>query len=139
MKIALLITTFLVVFALAGLAQSNNATVKGVITDQNGKALDMVNVSLKDYALGTSSKRDGTFILRVPAQKKIIIVFSSLGYTTITVSIFAKPEENITLKITMPESNLKLAEVTISQNRREGGNVTRIDPKMLDQITGSST
>ncbi|HPE75231.1 MAG TPA: carboxypeptidase-like regulatory domain-containing protein [Draconibacterium sp.] len=139
MKIALLITTFLIVFALAGSAQSNNATLKGVITDQAGKPLDMVNVSLKDYALGTSSKRDGTFILRVPAQKKIIIVFSSLGYSTVTDSIFAKPEENITLKITMPESNLKLAEVTISQNRREGGNVTRIDPKMLDQITGSST
>ena len=39
----------------------------------------------------------------------------------------------------MQESNLKLAEVTISQNRRDGGNVTRIDPKMLDQIAGSST
>ena len=139
MKIALLITTYLILFALAGLAQSNNATLKGVITDQAGKPLDMVNVSLKDYALGTSSKRDGTFVLRVPAQKKIVIVFSSLGYSTVTDSIFAKPEENITLKITMPESNLKLAEVTISQNRKEGGNVTRIDPKMLDQIAGSST
>ena len=139
MKIALLISTFLIAFALAGLAQSNNATLKGVITDQNGKPLDMVNIALKDYALGTSSKRDGTFLLRVPAQKNVVIVFSSLGYSTVRDSIFAKPEENITLKITMPESNLKLAEVTISQNRREGGNVTRIDPKMLDQIAGSST
>ena len=121
------------------LAQSNNATLKGIITDQNGKPLDMVNIALKDYALGTSSKRDGTFILRVPAQKKIVIVFSSLGYSSVTDSIFAQSEENITLKITMQESNLKLAEVTISQNRREGGNVTRIDPKMLDQIAGSST
>ncbi len=139
MKIALLITTFLIVFALAGSAQSNNATLKGVITDQNGKPLDMVNIALKDYALGTSSKRDGTFLLRVPAQKNVVIVFSSLGYSTVRDSIFANSEENITLKITMPESNLKLAEVTISQNRREGGNVTRIDPKMLDQIAGSST
>jgi hypothetical protein len=120
-------------------AQSNNATLKGIITDQNGKPLDMVNIALKDYALGTSSKRDGTFILRVPAQKNIVIVFSSLGYSQVTDSIFAKSEENITLKIIMQESNLKLAEVTISQNRREGGNVTRIDPKMLDQIAGSST
>lgn len=139
MKIAILISTFLIAFALTGTAQSNNATLKGIITDQNGNPLDMVNIALKDYALGTSSKRDGTFLLRVPAQKNIVIVFSSLGYSTVTDSIFAKPEENITLKITMPESNMKLAEVTISQNRREGGNVTRIDPKMLDQITGSST
>jgi hypothetical protein len=139
MKIALLISITFVVFALSGMAQSNNATLKGVITDQNGKPLDMVNVALKDYALGTSSKRDGTFLLRVPAQKNIVVVFTSLGYSSVVDSIFAKPEENISLQITMPETNLKLAEVTISQNRREGGNVTRIDPKMLDQITGSST
>jgi hypothetical protein len=135
----LILTLFAGVLYNFALAQSNNATLKGVITDQNGKPLDMVNVALKDYALGTSSKRDGTFILRVPAQKNIVVVFSSLGYTAVTDSIFAKSEENITLKITMQESNLKLAEVTISQNRMEGGNVTRIDPKMLDQIAGSST
>ncbi len=70
MKIALLITIFFLVFALAGLAQSNNATLKGVITDQAGKPLDMVNVSLKDYALGTSSKRDGTFVSSCSGTKK---------------------------------------------------------------------
>ncbi|HSO86290.1 MAG TPA: carboxypeptidase-like regulatory domain-containing protein [Draconibacterium sp.] len=135
----LILTLFAAMLSNFALAQSNNATLKGIITDQNGKPLDMVNIALKDYALGTSSKRDGTFILRVPAQKKIVIVFSSLGYSSVIDSIFAQSEENITLKITMQESNLKLAEVTISQNRREGGNVTRIDPKMLDQIAGSST
>ena len=139
MKIAFLISSFLIAFALTGLAQSNNATLKGVITDQNGKPLDMVNIALKDYALGTSSKRDGTFLLRVPAQKNVVIVFSSLGYSTVIDSIFAKSEENITLKITMPELDMKVAEVTISQSRRDGGNVTRIDPKMLSQIAASST
>jgi hypothetical protein len=139
MKIRLFIFLLLLALNMFVAAQSNNATLKGIITDQNGKPLDMVNIALKDYALGTSSKRDGTFILRVPAQKNIVVVFSSLGYSTVTDSIFATDEENISLKITMQESNLKLAEVTISQNRREGGNVTRIDPKMLDQIAGSST
>jgi hypothetical protein len=135
----LILLIFAAMLCISALAQSNNATIKGIITDQNGKPLDMVNIALKDYALGTSSKRDGTFILRVPAQKNIVFVFSSLGYSQVTDSIFAKSEENITLKIIMQESNLKLAEITISQNRREGGNVTRINPKMLDQIAGSST
>ena len=139
MKIRFFILLLLLALNMHVSGQSNNATLKGIITDKNGKPLDMVNIALKDYALGTSSKRDGTFILRVPAQKNIVIVFSSLGYSTVTDSIFAKSEENITLKITMQELNLKLAEVTISQNRRQGGNVTRIDPKMLDQIAGSST
>ena len=139
MKFRLLIIFLLLVPNLYVAGQSSNATLKGIITDQDGKPLDMVNIALKDYALGTSSKRDGTFTLRVPAQKNIVIIFTSLGYSPVADSIFAKAEEIITLKITMLESDLKLAEITISQNRREGGNVTRIDPKMLDQIAGSST
>ena len=139
-KIRLFILTFIAgVFCNFVLAQSNNATLKGIITDQNGKPLDMVNIALKDYALGTSSKRDGTFLLRIPAQKSIVVIFSSLGYAPVTDTIFAKAEENIILKISMQESDMKLAEIVVSQNRREGSNVTRIDPKMLDQIAGSST
>ncbi len=139
MKFRLFILFLLIAPCTMVQGQSNNATLKGIVTDQDGKPLDMVNIALKDYALGTSSKRDGTFTLRVPAQKNIVIVFSSLGYTTVIDSIFANTEEIISLKVTMQESNLKLAEVTISQSRKEGGNITRIDPKMLDQITGSST
>ncbi len=120
-------------------AQSSNATLKGIITDQDGKPLDMVNIALKDYPLGTSSKRDGTFTLRIPAQKNIVFVFSSLGYATVTDSIFTKPEENIALEIIMQETGQNLAEITISQKRKESGNITRIDPRMLDQIAGSST
>ena len=119
-------------------AQSNNATLKGIITDQNGKPLDMANIALKDFALGTSSKRDGTFLLRIPSQKSIVVNFSSLGYSPVTDTIFAKAEDIIIVKITMPESDLKLAEVVVSQNRRAGGNVTRIDPRFLDAIAGSS-
>jgi hypothetical protein len=139
-KLKLLILNIFVVFLCNYvLAQSNNATLKGIITDQNGKPLDMVNIALKDYALGTSSKRDGAFLLRIPAQKSIVVIFSSLGYTSVTDTILAIAEENITLQITLQESDMKLAEIVVSQNRREGSNVTRIDPKMLDQIAGSST
>lgn len=120
-------------------AQSNNATVKGIVLNNEGNPLDMVNVSLKDYALGTTSKRDGTFNLRIPAQKRIIMVFSSMGYETAFDTITAKPEEVITLKINLQTSNLKLGEIVVAQSRREGGNVTRIDPKMLDLVSGSAT
>ena len=139
MKIKLLAYIIFFAIYLNTFGQSNNATLKGIITDQNGKPLDMVNVALKDYVLGTSSKRDGTFLLRIPAQKEIVVVFSSLGYNPMMDTLFAKAEENITLKITMQESNKELGEIIISKDRREGGNVTRINPKMLDAVVGSAS
>ena len=135
----LILLIFTAMLCISALAQSNNATLKGIITDQNGKPLDMVNVALKDYALGTTTRSNGTFLLRIPAQKNIVVVFSSLGYSTVMDTIFAKSEENISLKIVLPVLNKELGEVIISKRRREGGNVTRIDPKMADQIMGSST
>lgn len=139
MKITVLIFIFLVAIHVTGYSQSNNATLKGEITDQDGKPLDMVNIALKDYVLGTSSNREGKFTLRIPAQKNIVVVYSSLGYNSFADTVFAQVEENVFRNITLTETDLKLAEVVISQNRRNGGNVTRIDPKMIDVMPGSAT
>lgn len=139
MKTGLLLFLFITSISLLVSGQSNNATLKGVILDQDGNPLDMVNISLKDYVLGTSSNRDGNFTLRIPAQKNIIVIYSSLGYYSTSDTIFAKVEENVFRNVKMFEKDLQLAEVVISQNRREGGNVTRIDPRMTDVMPASAS
>ncbi len=121
------------------LAQSNNATLKGVIEDKKGNPLDMVNIGLKDYPIGTSSNREGEFLLRIPANKSLIIIFSSLGYATVIDTILAKPEENVFRNIIMPATDLQLAEVVVSEQRRSGGNITRIDPKYISVLPDAAT
>ncbi|PIF01997.1 MAG: TonB-dependent receptor [Draconibacterium sp.] len=120
-------------------SQGNNATLKGTVTDQDGKPLDMVNIALKDYVLGTSSNREGRFTLRIPAKKQIVVVFSSLGYLPVVDTVFANNEEMLLREITLHETDLQLAEVTIAQKRREGGNITRIDPKITDIMPASAS
>lgn len=119
--------------------QSNNATLKGVITDQYGKPLDMVNVALKDYVLGTSSNREGKFTLRIPAQKRIIVIYSSLGYLTKADTITAGVEENIFREVSLMETDINLSEVKITQQRRNGSNITRLDPKVADEMINMGT
>ncbi len=119
--------------------QSNNATLKGVIKTPDGAPLDMVNIGLKDYPIGTSSNRKGEFLLRIPAEKNIIVIFSSVGYKTVTDTIHASAEQNIFLDITMPVTNQQLAEVLVTQQRRNGGNAARIDPKFIDVLPNASS
>ncbi len=119
--------------------QSNNATLKGVIKNPDGAPLDMVNIGLKDYPIGTSSNRKGEFLLRIPAEKNIIVIFSSVGYKTVTDTIHASAEQNIFLDITMPVTNQQLAEVLVTQQRRNGGNAARIDPKFIDVLPNASS
>ncbi|RIH63215.1 TonB-dependent receptor [Mariniphaga sediminis] len=135
----LLIFILLIVAGIPAFSQSNNATLRGVVRDQNGQPLDMVNIGLKDYPLGTSSNREGKFLLRIPAEKKLLIVFSSLGYKTFTDTLRAKAEENIILEVNMPATDLKLAEVIVTEQRRNGGNVTRIDPRFMEVMPDAAT
>ncbi len=121
------------------LAQSNNATLKGIVKDNKGNPLDMVNIGLKDYPIGTSSNREGEFLLRIPANKSLVIIFSSLGYATVIDTILAKPEESVFRNIIMPATDLQLAEVVVSEQRRSGGNITRIDPKYISVLPDAAT
>lgn len=133
--LALLVSTVTLLYG-----QSNNATLKGRIKDQSGLPIDMVNIGLRDYPMiGTSSNRQGEFSLRIPAQRDVVVVFSALGYTTVLDTIRAEAEENIFLEIQMPATDLELAEVVVTEQRRQGVNITRIDPRLLENITDAAT
>ncbi|NOR74883.1 MAG: TonB-dependent receptor plug domain-containing protein [Draconibacterium sp.] len=118
--------------------QRNNATLKGVIKDSEGMAMDMVNIALKEFPLGTSSNRKGEFILRIPAKRNIIIVFSSLGYASVLDTFFADNEENIFRNITMQISDTQLDEVIISKQKL-GDGITRIDSKIANIIPNAGS
>ena len=100
-----------------------------------GQPMDMVNIALQAYpTLGTTSNRDGAFLLRIPAQKDIVIVFSSLGYKTMLDTVKAKPEEDVFIEITMLSSDYKIDEITVSEQRREGVDIIRIDPRFANNV-----
>src|SRR5690554_6776362 len=97
----LIILLIITVAGQHGYGQSNNATLRGTVVDLEGQPLDMVNIGLKDYPLGTSSNREGKFLLRVPAGRRLLVVYSLLGYSSVTDTIFLQPEEPVDLTITM--------------------------------------
>jgi hypothetical protein len=132
----ILLLFFVTITSLFG--QRNNATLKGVIKDSDGQPLDMVNIALKDFPLGTSSNRRGEFILRIPAKRNIIIVYSSLGYKSVLDTIFATEEENLFRKITLKITELQLGEVVVSK-QRIGDGITRIDSKLLGALPSAGS
>lgn len=133
MKKFFTIFLLLLVTNLSVFGQRSNATLRGVIKDSDGKPLDMVNIALKEFPLGTSSNRKGEFILRIPAQKNIIIVYSSLGFKSLLDTIFAGDEENIIREIVLLSTEMEIDEVIVSSNRI-GDGITRIDSKLLGTL-----
>jgi hypothetical protein len=139
MKKSFTISFFFLLAHLSLLGQGHNATLKGRLEDTKGVPLDMVTVVIKEYpTLGTTSNAKGDFLLRIPANKQLTILFSSIGYKTFSDSIYAKPDETIIKNIVMPAHNLQLAEIIVKEQRRNGGSIVTLDPKIINSISSAS-
>ncbi|HBL76974.1 MAG: hypothetical protein A2W90_19620 [Bacteroidetes bacterium GWF2_42_66] len=120
-------------------AQSNNATIFGRISGENGEALEMVSISIKNYPIGTTTSRSGEYLLRVPAKKKITLVFSMVGYLPVEKEINASEEEKMEVNISLTKSDQQIDEVTVAGQRKNKGNVDRIDPKFLNNMPDAAS
>ena len=116
-------------------AQSNNATLVGKVVDVDGQPLELVNIALRDYPIGTSTNRRGEFLLRIPARRDITVVFSSMGYVTLVKSIQAGTEERVTMNVTLSRSTTEIGEVNVTENRRNSGGLERIDPRLTSNLS----
>ena len=136
---SLLISILLFLSSTSLQAQSNNATLLGKVTDGNGKPLELANISLKNTSIGTVSNRDGAYLLRIPAKKIVIIVYSMVGYQSIEKSIKASEEQKLELNIALKQVDQEIEEVQVTQNRRTKTNMDRIDAKYMTNMTDAGT
>ena len=120
-------------------AQSNNATLLGRVTDETGKPIELANISLKNSSIGTVSNRDGAYLLRIPAKKTIIIVYSVVGFQSVEKTIKASEEQKIQLNISLKQADLEIGEVQVTQHRRNKTNMDRIDAKYMTSMTDAGT
>ncbi len=120
-------------------AQSNNATLFGKVTDGAGKPLELANISLKGTAIGTVSNHDGGYLLRVPARKPIVIVYSIVGYQTVEKKITVTEEQRTELNVSLQQTDQQIDEIQVTQHRRNKTNIQRIDSKYITSMNDAGT
>ena len=118
----------LCVSAINANAQTSNATLFGRITNTTGNPIELVSVSLRDYPFGTTSKRNGAYLLRIPSKRTVTVVFSFTGYETIEKELNLEPEQNIEFDVVMTEKSESIDEITVLNRQQNTGNMVRIDP-----------
>jgi len=111
----------------------------GKVTDESGNPLELANISLKNSSIGTISNRDGSYLLRIPAKKTIIIVYSMVGYQTVEKTIKALEEQKMELNISIKQIDQEIDEIQVTQLRRTKTNISRIDAKYMNSMTDAAT
>ncbi|MEA1896280.1 MAG: TonB-dependent receptor [Bacteroidota bacterium] len=113
--------------------------ISGKVTDSNGLVLNLVHISVPGTHYGTVSGKDGFYLLKLDYQETVKLSFSSLGFQTKLITRQVSPGENLSIHVTLLESQEQLEEVQISESRIEEQGFTRLnmrEVKILPSLSG---
>ena len=95
MKLLKLILPCLILMA-ATVAQAQNLTVTGVVTDSStGEPVPFASIRIDGTMTGGMTDLDGIYSIEVPANG--VLIFSSIGYKDTTVPVAGKAQHNVLL------------------------------------------
>ena len=134
------ISLFIIFLLLVTIAQAQDtAVVKGAVADDNGKPLELVNVTVKEnQRYGTSTDEKGNYRLTVPAGKKITLVYTYLSKQLYTKTLLPTKNDEIqvSFQIKTPVKQLNEVEVKDQTARKEGIAIIRVNEVLLPDAGG---
>ncbi|MFM2367966.1 MAG: hypothetical protein RL619_262 [Bacteroidota bacterium] len=125
-------------FFFVGLSLSaQSARIKGIILDKNNQPVENVNVLCLDKT--TQSNINGFFDLTVPANQKVVVVFTHISLKKTTVSIVLKSNEDYEFNLVMNDYQEQMGEVVvIAKNGKRVQGITTIEPMVIRKIPGAN-
>ena len=130
---------FILFIAFSQVKGQDMAYINGAIGDSSGKPIELVNVVVKeDQTFATTTDAKGRYELKVPANKKITIVFSYLNKVLYSKPIELKKNEEaqISFQIDAPVTVLKDVVFTDETNRTQDISSIKINEVMLPDVGG---
>jgi len=105
-----LLQSLFMFLCVANIAMAQQRTITGTVTGKgDGLPIPGVSVQIPNSKVGTSTGADGKYAISVPAGTSSL-VFSSLGYTTVTTELGATSTVNVSLE----DDSKQLSEVVVT-------------------------
>ncbi len=128
----------LMMFPILLLGQEKDSYIYGKITDNNGNALELVNVAVLGTSYGVSSNSRGQYELHLPADTLLDVVYSFVGYQQITKEIKLKSGEHRKIDVSLTSTSTTLSDVVVSDKQINSATITRLDAREIAMIPSSS-
>ncbi|TBN06796.1 TonB-dependent receptor [Hyunsoonleella flava] len=136
MKTRYILTTTLFLFTIL-IGFSQEATIKGVILDENSKPIQ--NVSVKTGIIGTQTNENGFYTLDIPANQDVNIEFTHISHKKVVVTFNLKNGVIKEFYPVMSTSVEQINEVVISGTRRkEVEGIITLDRETVKKIPGAN-
>ena len=119
---------------------AREARIYGYVLDEKNVGIELANVYLDDGVTGTATNRNGYYSLTVPMNDTVTVVFSMLGYKTLSQQIYTD-RDVLNINVVLPEDNAILEEVEVRGLQRQTGMMETTDAtvsRLMPDATGGS-
>lgn len=124
-------------FFTAGLT-AQNATIKGVILDENN--IPIVNVNVTFNGTGTTTNFDGYFLLEIPSNQDVTVTFTHVAHGKLVQTFNLKPNQELEFNPVM-KLDIEQIETVVIRSRKELARVEgiiTISPEAIRRIPGAN-
>ncbi|HBE54606.1 MAG TPA: TonB-dependent receptor [Prevotellaceae bacterium] len=137
----LLLLYIYMIFPLAGLAQAVEADtarvhLKGRVVDEDGVPVSLCMVSAGGGS-ATTANMDGQYTLTFRTADSVVITYRMMGYEE-KKRVLRKPQGRLTLNVIMRSRSKEMAEVVVSDSRRQMGSTQELSTKDLKRMPSTT-
>ena len=135
MKLNISLLIALLGFSFFGISQT--ATIRGIILDD--AKLPISGVNIKAGNDGTTTNDNGFYILKIPANTNVTLVFTHIGHKRVEATFNLKNGQEIEFNPVMSVEIEQIAAVIINGNTRQSvDGVTTITPEIIRTVKGAN-
>ena len=118
------------------LSIGQSATLRGIVLNELNEPLESVNVVSDVYGATTNS--NGFYILKIPANTNVKIIFSHVNYKNVEASFNLKNGEEFEFNPVLKSNYEQIETVIITgSKRKELEGITTISPQIIRTIKGA--
>jgi hypothetical protein len=117
-----------------GVARAQQGTLTGIVRDDAGVPLEFVNLAVRGTSGGTTSSKDGRFILKIPAGHQVTILISFVGFETDSLQVTLKPGETREVNPALTHTSTELSTIEVKDQQLRTSTFSRLDPKTVTFI-----
>ena len=130
----MLVLTLLLMAVAGGWAQT--FTLKGLVTDDEGNALELATVSCAEQGKVVLTNLKGEYQITLQTADSVVVKFSMVGFKARTRTLY-KPQGTQTLRILL-RSSQELGEVVVTEKKRQTDQVEQLDLTALKGTPSAS-
>lgn len=116
------------------LFSQQTGVIYGKISDQGGHPVYNANITLPGHEGGTTSNKEGNYELKIPANKKVLVSISYIGYEGTSIEVTVKPGERKEISQSLTASSTQLESVEVKDQQIRKSTFNRLDPKTVTFI-----